>query len=109
MCKHEFVLGGLPRGEANIKTIDIAKRLLDYGYHPPTMYFPLIINEALMIEPTESESIETLDSFIEAMKSVAKEAKEEPELLKTAPHNTLVKRVDDARAVKKPILTWSQR
>ncbi|WP_131006286.1 aminomethyl-transferring glycine dehydrogenase subunit GcvPB [Clostridioides difficile] len=109
LCKHEFVLGGLPRGEANIKTIDIAKRLLDYGYHPPTMYFPLIINEALMIEPTESESIETLDSFIEAMKSVAKEAKEEPELLKTAPHNTLVKRVDDARAVKKPILTWSQR
>ncbi|MCC0633483.1 aminomethyl-transferring glycine dehydrogenase subunit GcvPB [Clostridioides sp. ZZV15-6388] len=109
LCKHEFVLGGLPRGEANIKTIDIAKRLLDYGYHPPTMYFPLIINEALMIEPTESESIETLDSFIEAMKNVAKEAKEEPELLKTAPHNTLVKRVDDARAVKKPILTWSQR
>ncbi|HBG1590937.1 aminomethyl-transferring glycine dehydrogenase subunit GcvPB [Clostridioides difficile] len=109
LCKHEFVLGGLPRGGANIKTIDIAKRLLDYGYHPPTMYFPLIINEALMIEPTESESIETLDSFIEAMKSVAKEAKEEPELLKTAPHNTLVKRVDDARAVKKPILTWSQR
>lgn len=109
LCKHEFVLGGLPRGEANIKTIDIAKRLLDYGYHPPTMYFPLIINEALMIEPTESESIETLDSFIEAMKNVAKEAKEKPELLKNAPHNTIVKRVDDARAVKKPILTWSQR
>lgn len=109
VCKHEFVLGGLPRGEANIKTMDIAKRLLDYGYHPPTIYFPLIIHEALMIEPTETESIETLDKFISVMKTIAKEAKENPELLKSAPHNTIVRRVDDARAVKKPILTWSQR
>lgn len=108
VCKHEFVLGGLPKGEANIKTLDIAKRLLDYGYHPPTIYFPLIIKEALMIEPTETESIETIDEFIIAMKSIAKEAVENPEILKNAPHNTIVGRIDEARAVKKPILTWKQ-
>ncbi|MCR1954476.1 aminomethyl-transferring glycine dehydrogenase subunit GcvPB [Clostridioides mangenotii] len=108
ICKHEFVLGGLPKGEANIKTLDIAKRLLDYGYHPPTIYFPLIIKEALMIEPTETESIETIDEFIIAMKSIAKEALENPEILKNAPHNTTVGRIDEARAVKKPILTWKQ-
>lgn len=106
ICKHEFVLSGL-HGELN--TTDIAKRMLDYGYHPPTIYFPLIIPEALMIEPTESESVETLDKFIDAMKQIAKEAEENPELLKTAPHNTIIKRVDDARAVKKPILTWKNR
>ena len=106
ICKHEFVLRG-PHGELN--TTDIAKRMLDYGYHPPTIYFPLIIPEALMIEPTESESVETLDKFIDAMKQIAKEAEENPELLKTAPHNTIIKRVDDARAVKKPILTWKNR
>ena len=106
ICKHEFVLSG-PHGELN--TTDIAKRMLDYGYHPPTIYFPLIIPEALMIEPTESESVEALDKFIDAMKQIAKEAEENPELLKTAPHNTIIKRVDDARAVKKPILTWKNR
>ena len=106
ICKHEFVLSG-PHGELN--TTDIAKRMLDYGYHPPTIYFPLIIPEALMIEPTESKSVETLDKFIDAMKQIAKEAEENPELLKTAPHNTIIKRVDDARAVKKPILTWKNR
>jgi len=88
--------------------LDIAKRLLDYGYHPPTIYFPLIIKEALMIEPTETESIETIDEFIIAMKSIAKEALENPEILKNAPHNTTVGRIDEARAVKKPILTWKQ-
>ena len=106
ICKHEFVLGGLGKDDKEVKTIDIAKRLLDYGYHPPTIYFPLIISEALMIEPTESESLETLDRFIEVMKKISEEAKENPELLKTAPHNTIVKRVDDVRAVKHPILTW---
>ena len=106
ICKHEFELSGR-HGELN--TTDIAKRMLDYGYHPPTIYFPLIIPEALMIEPTESESVETLDKFIDAMKQIAKEAEENPELLKTAPHNTIIKRVDDARAVKKPILTWKNR
>lgn len=109
VCKHEFVLGGLQKGITGIKTMDIAKRLLDYGYHPPTIYFPLIINEALMIEPTETESLETIDEFIDIMKKIAVEVKENPELLKNAPHNTIIKRVDDARAVKVPILTWNQR
>ena len=106
ICKHEFVLSG-PHGEYD--TMDIAKRMLDYGYHPPTVYFPLIIREAMMIEPTETESLETLDEFIEAMITIAKEGKENPELLTSAPHNTIVSRVDDARAVKKPILTWKNR
>ncbi len=86
--------------------MDIAKRLLDYGYHPPTVYFPLIIKEALMIEPTESESLETLDEFIDAMIKISKEAQTRPQVLKNAPYNTLVRRIDDARAVKNPILTW---
>lgn len=106
VCKHEFVLGGISKGVSDVKTMDIAKRLLDYGYHPPTIYFPLIINEAIMIEPTETENLETLDRFIDAMKKIAKEAKENPEILKTAPHNTIIKRVDEKRAVKVPILTW---
>ena len=106
ICKHEFVLSG-PHGEYD--TMDIAKRMLDYGYHPPTVYFPLIIREAMMIEPTETESLETLDEFIEAMKTIAKEGKKNLELLTSAPHNTIVSRVDDARAVKKPILTWKNR
>ena len=106
VCKHEFVLSG-PHGELN--TTDIAKRMLDYGYHPPTVYFPLIIREAMMIEPTETESLEMLDQFIDAMKTIAKEGKENPELLTSAPHNTIVSRVDDARSVKKPILTWKNR
>jgi glycine dehydrogenase subunit 2 len=104
LCKHEFVLSGSNMGE--VKTMDIAKRLLDYGYHPPTVYFPLIIKEALMIEPTESESLETLDEFIDAMIKISIEAKERPSILKNAPYNTLVRRIDDARAVKNPILTW---
>ena len=108
LCKHVFVLGGIEKGYSEVKTIDIAKRLLDYGYHPPTIYFPLIISEAIMIEPTESESLETLDSFIDVMKKIAIEGMENPELLRTAPHNTIVKRVDDSRAVKIPILTWKK-
>ena len=109
VCKHEFVLGGISKGLSDVKTMDIAKRLLDYGYHPPTVYFPLIIKEAIMIEPTETENLETLDRFIDAMIKIAKEAKENPEVLKTAPHNTIVKRVDEARAVKMPVLTWHNK
>jgi len=109
VCKHEFVLGGISKGASDIKTMDIAKRLLDYGYHPPTVYFPLIIKEAIMIEPTETENLETLDRFIDAMIKITKEAKENPEVLKTAPHNTIVKRVDETRAVKVPVLTWHNK
>ncbi|HPP32128.1 MAG TPA: aminomethyl-transferring glycine dehydrogenase subunit GcvPB, partial [Soehngenia sp.] len=104
--KHEFVLGGLKDSLSEVITLDIAKRLLDYGYHPPTVYFPLIINEALMIEPTETESKETLDEFIEAMIKIAKEAKENPELLKTAPHNTVVRRPNEVKAARDIIVKY---
>ncbi len=105
VCKHEFVLGGLGPLE-EVTTLDIAKRLLDYGYHPPTMYFPLNIPQALMIEPTETESLETIDEFIEVMIQISREAKETPELLKDAPVNTPIRRVDEVQAARKPVLKW---
>ncbi|MBU5675802.1 aminomethyl-transferring glycine dehydrogenase subunit GcvPB [Alkaliphilus sp. MSJ-5] len=108
VCKHEFVLGGLNEDILGISTLDIAKRLLDYGYHPPTIYFPLIVNEAIMIEPTETESVETLDRFIDAMNKIADEAKENPELLKNAPHNTHVRRIDEAKAARNLIVKWEK-
>lgn len=108
ICKHEFVLGGLKDNVNDIATLDVAKRLLDYGYHPPTVYFPLIIDNAIMIEPTETESIETLDVFIEAMIKIAKEAKENPEKLKEAPYNTPVRRIDEVRAARNLILKWEK-
>lgn len=108
VCKHEFVLSGLQEDILGISTLDIAKRLLDYGYHPPTIYFPLIVNEAMMIEPTETESVETLDSFIDALNRIADEAKENPELLKTAPHNTPVRRIDEAKAARNLIVKWQK-
>ena len=88
--------------------MDVAKRLLDYGYHAPTIYFPLLFHEAMMIEPTESESKETIDAFIEVLRQIAEEAKNNPEEVKTAPHNIPVGRVDDVLAAKHPILTWKQ-
>lgn len=106
-CKHEFVLGGLITDNHDISTVDVAKRLLDYGYHPPTIYFPLIVDNAIMIEPTETESIETLDEFIDAMIKIAKEAKENPDLLKAAPHNTPVRRLDEVKAARTPVLKWT--
>ncbi len=106
VCKHEFVLGGLEKGLSEVTTLDIAKRLLDYGYHPPTIYFPLIVDNAIMIEPTETESLETMDAFIEAMISISKEAKENPELLKNAPYNTVVRRLDEVRAARYPVLKY---
>lgn len=108
VCKHEFVLGGLDKEKYEVTTLDVAKRLLDYGYHPPTIYFPLIVDNSIMIEPTETESLETLDGFVETMKKIAKEAKEDPELLKTAPHNTIVRRVDEVSAARTPILKWTK-
>jgi len=104
ICKHEFVFSGLKSKANDITTLDVAKRLIDYGFHPPTIYFPLIIDSALMIEPTETESKETLDEFIEAMKAIAKEADENPEILKTAPHNTPVRRLDEVKAARNPIV-----
>ncbi len=108
MCCHEFVFNGLNDKSTGVTTMDIAKRLLDYGYHAPTIYFPLLFHESLMIEPTENESKETLDGFIEVMRLIAKEANENPDLLKTAPHNTPIGRVDDVLAAKHPILTFKQ-
>lgn len=103
---HEGVLSGKKFKEYGIKTLDIAKRLLDYGFHPPTIYFPLIVEEALMIEPTETETKETLDAFIEAMLNIAREAKEKPELLKNAPHITPVRRLDEVKAARDLKLRW---
>ena len=105
-CMHECVLTSKKQQEHGIHTLDIAKRLLDYGYHPPTIYFPLIVEEALMIEPTESESKETLDGFIDAMKKIAQEAAENPEIVHTAPHNTIVSRLDETLAARKPVVRW---
>ncbi|MCD6135869.1 aminomethyl-transferring glycine dehydrogenase subunit GcvPB [Candidatus Bipolaricaulota bacterium] len=105
LCKHEFVLTG--KGIADgISTLDIAKRLIDYGFHPPTIYFPLIVHEALMIEPTETESRETLDRFAEALEKIAHEAKEDPQLLHEAPHTAPTRRLDQTRAARNPILTY---
>ncbi len=108
VCKHEFVLSGLNNDNHDVVTLDVAKRLLDYGYHPPTVYFPLIVDEALMIEPTETESKETLDAFIDAMLKIAQEAKETPEVLKSAPHNTIIGRIDEAKAARELILKYKR-
>jgi len=105
-CMHEVVFSGRRQKAKGVKTLDIAKRLLDYGFHPPTIYFPSVIDEALMIEPTETESKATLDAYIDAMKEIAKEAEENPEVLHTAPHNTPIRRLDEARAARQPDLHW---
>lgn len=106
VCKHEFVFDGLKDKSTGVTTLDVAKRLLDYGYHAPTIYFPLLFHQAIMIEPTETESKETLDAFINVMRLVAKEASENPEMVKSAPHNTPITRVDDLKAAKQPILKY---
>ncbi len=103
-CMHEFVLEGHLDGAPDIHALDIAKRLMDYNFHPPTNYFPLIVPEALMIEPTETESMQTLDLFADAMLKIAEEARTNPELLKTAPHNTPVGRMDEVKAAKELVL-----
>jgi glycine dehydrogenase subunit 2 len=109
VCKHEFVLSGSKQKRENgIRTLDMAKRLLDYGFHAPTVYFPLIVEESIMIEPTETESKQTLDSFIDAMKKIAIEAIENPENLHAAPHSTPVGRLDETAAARKPILKWTK-
>ena len=106
LCKHEFVFDGLIDKSAHVTTLDVAKRLLDYDVHPPTIYFPLVVKEAIMIEPPETESKETLDNFIRIMKIVAEEARTNPDLVKGAPYNTIVKRLDEAKAARKPIVKY---
>lgn len=107
-CKHEFVISGRRQKKLGVRTLDIAKRLLDFGYHPPTIYFPLNVEECMMIEPTETESKETLDAFIDAMIQIAKETEENPEIVQEAPHTTVIKRLDETLAARKPVLRYHQ-
>ena len=104
---HEVVLSARKQKLNGVKALDIAKRLLDYGFHAPTMYFPLIVEEALMIEPTETESKESIDAFIDAMKAIAKEAEGNPSLVQQSPHTTPISRLDEAKAARQPNLRWS--
>ena len=109
VCKHEFVFDGLLDQSTGVATLDVAKRLLDYGFHAPTIYFPLLFHQAVMIEPTETESKETLDGFIEIMKHIAAEALSDPDSLKTAPHTTPVRRLDETTAARQPILRYREQ
>ena len=106
VCKHEFVFDGLADKSTGVTTLNVAKRLLDFGFHAPTIYFPLLFHESMMIEPTETESLETLDEFIEVMRRVAQEAKENPELVKSAPVTTEISHPDETGAAKNPILSY---
>jgi glycine dehydrogenase subunit 2 len=105
LCGHEFVLSGAPmKRELGIKTLDLAKRLLDHGFHPPTVYFPLLVDEALLIEPTETETKETLDAFADAIAAILREAEHDPEIARNAPYTTPVRRLDEAGAAKRPVI-----
>ncbi len=105
LCMHEFVLSGGPmKRELGIRTLDLAKRLLDFGFHPPTVYFPLLVEEALMVEPTETETRETLDAFADAVAEILREAAADPEIARTAPHTTPVRRLDEVGAAKRPVI-----
>jgi glycine dehydrogenase subunit 2 len=108
LCLHECVFSGKNQAKLGVHTIDIAKRLIDLGFHPPTVYFPLIVDEALMIEPTETESLETLDAFVSAMRQIAHESKTAPELVREAPRGTPVARLDEVSAARKPNLRWQE-
>jgi len=105
LCMHEFVLSGAPmKRELKVRTLDLAKRLLDHGVHPPTVYFPLLVDEALLVEPTETETKETLDAFADAIAEILREAREDPTVAQTAPHTTPVRRLDEAAAAKRPVI-----
>lgn len=107
-CKHEFVLSGRRQKKLGVRTLDMAKRLLDFGYHPPTIYFPLNVEEGMMIEPTETESKETLDAFCDALIAIAKEVEENPEIVQNAPHTTVINRLDETKAARQPILRYTK-
>jgi glycine dehydrogenase subunit 2 len=107
VCKHEFIASATSiKKKTGVRTLDIAKRLLDHGFHAPTVYFPLTVDEAMLIEPTETESIETLDAFADALVAIASEAEADPETVKTAPHTAPVRRLDEAGAARNPNLRW---
>jgi glycine dehydrogenase subunit 2 len=106
-CKHEFVASGASlKAKTGVRTLDVAKRLIDHGFHPPTIYFPLIVEEGMLIEPTETESVETLDAFADALIEIAAEAERDPEMVTSAPHTAPVKRLDEATAARQPNLRW---
>jgi glycine dehydrogenase subunit 2 len=107
-CMHETVLKGQIAGASGVRTLDIAKRLIDYGIHPPTVYFPLIVPEALMIEPTETESKFNMDRFIDVMRTIAAEAQQDEEILHQAPTKGVVRRVDEVRAARQPVLRYTK-
>jgi len=107
MCMHEFVSSAREHKKRGARAMDIAKRLMDFGFHPPTVYFPLIVDEALMIEPTETESVETLDAFADAMLEIDQESRDEPETVSSAPHTTIISRADEALAARRPDLKWT--
>ncbi len=104
-CKHEFVFDGLKDKSTGVTTMNLAKRLLDFGFHAPTIYFPLLFHESMMIEPTETESPETIDAFIDVMRTIAREASESPEMLIEAPHNTPMRHPDENEAALHPVVT----
>jgi glycine dehydrogenase subunit 2 len=105
-CMHEVVISDRQLKQTGVTTLDVAKRLLDYGFHPPTVYFPLVVKGAMLIEPTETETKQTLDEFVDVMSKIKDEAEEKPELLKGAPHLTRLRRLDETRAARKPVLRW---
>lgn len=105
-CMHEVVISDRHLKDAGVTTMDVAKRLMDYGFHPPTVYFPLVVKGAMLIEPTETESLQTLDEFVEAMKTISDEAMRDPELVKSAPKLTRLRRLDETQAARKPVLRW---
>jgi len=105
-CMHEFVLSGVWQKERGVTTTHMAKRILDYGAHAPTVYFPLVVPEAMMIEPTETESRQTLDQFVEIMQKIDQETRESPDMVRNAPYNTPVARLDEALAARRPNLRW---
>ncbi|MCC6628352.1 MAG: aminomethyl-transferring glycine dehydrogenase subunit GcvPB [Chloroflexi bacterium] len=106
-CMHEFVINGTPQRQRGVSTMDMAKRLMDFRLHPPTVYFPLVVPECMLIEPTETESIETLDAFVQAMLQIAREVDDDPDVIHSAPHVTPVSRLDEARAARTPDLRWA--
>ncbi len=106
-CKHEFVASATSiKKRTGVRTLDIAKRLIDHGFHPPTIYFPLIVDEGMLIEPTETESVETLDAFADALVEIVAEAERDPEMVLGAPHTAPVRRLDEAMAARQPNLRW---
>ncbi len=106
-CMHEVVISDKQLKATGVTTLDVAKRLLDYGFHPPTVYFPLVVKGAMLIEPTETETQQTLDEFVQALASIKREAQEDPEMVKGAPHLTRLRRLDETRAARKPVLRWT--